>query len=119
MSPNISGFDGGDHANLGLLTLAAVGACGDDATPDATAALGLPPAFKMTRRHRQPLLRSLRRAARHARRGRPRHGRLDLRAPLDTDQDGHPDGLHSADGTWVIAPVTLEPEPTEDDLMLQ
>jgi len=39
-------------------------------------------------------------------------------APLDTDQDGHPDRLHTAVGTWRIEEIDLEPEPPEDDLML-
>lgn len=40
-------------------------------------------------------------------------------APLDTEQDGHPDREHTAVGTWRIIPITIEPEPPEDDFMLE
>jgi len=42
-----------------------------------------------------------------------------LCAPLDTEQDGHPDREHTAPGTWRITPFESEPEPPEDGFMLQ
>lgn len=39
-------------------------------------------------------------------------------APLDTEQDGHPDREHFATGTWTIEPFEVEPEPPEDGFEL-
>ena len=39
-------------------------------------------------------------------------------APLDTEQDGHPDREYSTPGTWTIEPFEVEPEPPEDGFML-
>lgn len=40
-------------------------------------------------------------------------------APLDTEQDGHPDRQYTANGTWTVEPFEIEPEPPEDGFMLE